>query len=148
MRKGLPSDSSRTWLTMMLVEVPTSVTRPPSSDMKLIGISSAETELRSDRPSLSAVGIRIAIAPTFLVIIDRIAVAPAITGTCTLNDFSRDTSGRIDASNTPDRAIAALTTRAEAITTTTSLVKPVKACLAGTTPTIIPISSATTEIRS
>ncbi|MDE1918127.1 MAG: hypothetical protein KGJ57_19945 [Sphingomonadales bacterium] len=32
--KGFPSVFSRTWLTMMLVEVPTSVTSPPSSGMK------------------------------------------------------------------------------------------------------------------
>ena len=43
--EGLAEVSWRTWLTMMLVEVPTRVTSPPSSDMNDIGISSAEREV-------------------------------------------------------------------------------------------------------
>ena len=36
---GFPNVVSRIWLTMMFVEVPTRVTRPPSSDMNDIGIA-------------------------------------------------------------------------------------------------------------
>ena len=105
---GLPSVSWRTWLTMMLVEVPTSVTSPPSNEMNDIGISIAETELPSLRPSLIAVGIRIVSAPTFFVMhrqhvrSPRSSRAPARAAT-----VSRASSGRIAVSMTPDRAIAA-----------------------------------------
>ena len=139
---GLPTASSRTWLTMMLVEVPTSVTKPPSSDMNAMGIRSDAGEVLVLRASRSAVGIRIARAPTFLVGIDNRAVAPARTGTCTAAVFNRDSKGFSNSSITPERDTAAETIRAQAMITTTSLVKPPKAAFAGTIPDSTPASSA------
>lgn len=80
--------------------------------------------------------------------IDSKAVAPAITGTCSASVLSRTSSGRMPTSITPDLAIAALTTSAEAMITTTSLVKPLNALFTGTTPTAMPISSATSDTTS
>ena len=98
--------------------------------------------------SCSATGIRIARAPTFLVGMDSSAVAPAITGTRLAADFRRASRGRSVSSINPDRATAELVISAQAMITTTSLVKPVKAALAGTTPTAIPARSAPTATRS
>ena len=133
---------------MMLVEVPTSVTRPPSSEANDIGIRSRETEVPVRRDSRCATGIRIASAPTFLVAIESSAVTAAITGTWLRSVFSRSSNGLSATSTTPLFWKAALTTSAEAMITTTSLLKPSKACSAGTTPISTPVStepSATTS---
>ncbi len=132
----------------MLVEVPTRVTSPPSSEANDIGINRRETEVPVRRESCCATGISIASAPTFLVDIESSAVAAAITGTWLRSVFSRSSSGRSAASTTPLRWKAALTTSAEAMITTTSLLKPSKAWSAGTTPIRTPVStepSATTS---
>ena len=81
MPNGLPSVCSRTSDTRMLGEVPTSVTRPPSSEANDMGIRRRETEVPVRLVSWPATGIRIARAPTFLVAMDRTAVASARTGT-------------------------------------------------------------------
>ncbi len=133
---------------MMLVEVPTRVTRPPSREAVAIGISSREVAVPVLRDSCWAIGIRIAKAPTFLVAIDRTAVAAVRTGTWVRSLFNRESTGRITSSTMPLRAKAELTTRAAAMITTTSLLKPSKACWAGTTPTNTAVSSAPIETRS
>ena len=145
---GAPSVCWRTSLTMMLVEVPTSVTSPPSSDMNAIGISSAETELSFSRPSRVATGISVASAPTFLVTIANTAVMPASTGTCETGRLKRAASGRTSGSITPERLIAALITSAEAMMMTTSLVKPVKASFGFTSPTSTASASTPSDTRS
>jgi hypothetical protein len=148
MAKGRPSVSSRTWLAMMFVDVPTSVTRPPRSDRKAIGIRMDEDDVPVVRDTRRATGMRIASAPTFLVSIDSKAVAPEKAATCVGTVRRRDNKGRRRSSATPDLATAALITSAEAMITTTSLVNPEKACLAGTTPTMIPARSALKATRS
>ena len=145
---GLPIVSWRTSLTIMLVEVPTSVDSPAISEMNDIGISSADTELPSCRPTLIAVGIRIVSAPTFLVTIDNRAVAPVMAGTCVVSVVSFLSPGASVASTTPDRAIPALTTSAAAMMTTTSLVKPLNASFTGTMPIAIATHSATSDTVS
>ena len=66
MRNGSPRISSRTRDTMMLGEVPTSVTMPPSSEPNDIGISNDDGEVPVRRASWKATGISIASAPIFL----------------------------------------------------------------------------------
>ncbi len=68
---GLPVISSRTRETMMLGEVPISVTMPPSSEPNAIGINSADTGLSFLRASWNAIGIIIASAPMFFTNADR-----------------------------------------------------------------------------
>ena len=50
----------------MLGEVPISVTSPPSSAPKAIGIRNTEGEMLERRANLNAIGIMIASAPMFL----------------------------------------------------------------------------------
>ncbi len=68
--------------TMMLGEVPTSVTMPPSSAANAIGINSSETEMLFLRASWNATGISIASAPMFFTKADSSATEPASTATC------------------------------------------------------------------
>ena len=74
--------------------------------------------------------------------------AAVSTGTWLRSVFRCGSSGRNIASMIPDRAKAALTTRALAMITVMSLEKPSKAFLAGTTPSSTPASSETSAIRS
>src|SRR5579859_8288888 len=119
---------------MMFGDVPTRVTSPPRSEAKDIGMSRLEGEVLVRRAVCRAMGISMARAPTFLVAIDRIAVATTNTGTWLLAVFRRGVIGRRTASITPDRAKPALTTRAQAMIRTTSLEKPSKAFFAGVRP--------------
>ena len=64
----------------MLVEVPTKLTRPPTRAPNDIGMSSREGEVPVRAASLSAMGIMIAKAPTFLVTMASAVVATARTG--------------------------------------------------------------------
>ena len=100
------------------------------------------------RAVCSATGIRIARAPTFLVIIDRSATATVNIGASADSRFTRASSGRSSASISPLRAKAALTTRAVAMITTTSFLKPSNADFAGTTPISTPASTEHRAIRS
>ena len=100
------------------------------------------------RPVCRAIGIRMASAPTFLVAMESSAVAATNTGTWVRAVFRRGMIGRRIASMTPERAKPALTTRAQAMITTTSLEKPSKAFLAGVRPSSTEASSATSEITS
>ena len=133
---------------MMLVDVPTSVTSPPRSAMNDIGISRSEGELSSERPSRIATGISAASAPTFLLIIANRPVNPAMTGTCVCGVRNLLTSGATIGSITPDRAIAAETTSAPAMTMTTSLVKPLNARFSSTTPVSTATINAPSEMAS
>ena len=65
MPNGSPSSSSRTRDTMMLGEVPTRVTMPPSSEPKAIGIRKLEGGVLVRRAIWNATGIIIASAPMF-----------------------------------------------------------------------------------
>ena len=87
-------------------------------------------------------------APTFLVNMESTAVEPAMTGTWVAEVFSRESTGCSSCSMTPERATAALITRALAMITTTSLVKPLKTRLTGTTPTLTPASRAISATTS
>ena len=78
--KGLPNMSALTLAMMMLGEVPTSVTRPPTSEAAAIGISSEEGEVLWRRASWSAIGMKIASAPTFFVAIESSSTQPDSTG--------------------------------------------------------------------
>ncbi len=148
MLKGLPRVCSRTWETMMFGEVPTRVTSPPSSEADAIGMSSREGAVPVRRARRWATGIRMARAPTFLLAMDSSAVAAASTGTWLLSLVSRERIGRSATSTIPLRAKAALTTRAMAMITTTSSLKPSKARLAGMTPIRTPASRAPSATRS
>jgi len=148
MENGLPSTSARTLAIRMLGEVPTSVTSPPSIAANAIGISSEDGEVLVLRASCSATGMKIASAPTFLVTIDSISTRATSTGTWTSTVRRRGVIGRIMASTMPERAIAALTTRAAAMMMTTSSEKPSNARCAGTTPISTPTSSAAIATRS
>ena len=65
MPKGSPSSSSLTRDTMMLGEVPTRVTMPPSSEPKAIGMRKLEGGVLVRRAIWNATGIIIASAPMF-----------------------------------------------------------------------------------
>ena len=129
--------------------VPNSVTRPPIREANDIGISSDDGEVPVRRASCSAIGIRIASAPTFFDTIDSSSVAPTSTGTCTPHRGElRGRIGRMIRSTAPDRAIASDTTSAAATITTTSSEKPSKAWRTGTIPTTTPASSPPSATRS
>ena len=70
----------------------------------------------------------------FFVAIDSAAVEAASAGTCAFGRFRRVSCGCRSCSITPERATAALITSAQAMMTTTSLVKPKNACFTLTTP--------------
>ncbi len=133
---------------MMLGEVPTSVTRPPSSEAKAMGISSAEGGVPVRRASWSATGIRIASAPTFFVTMESTSTDPAMTVTCACTVLSLGSTGRITLSTAPERAMASLTTRAAAMMMTISFANPSNARAGGTTPIRMPMSSAASATRS
>ena len=132
----------------MLVDVPTRVTSPPSSETNDIGMSRLEGEVFVSRATRSATGIRIASAPTFLVGMDRRAVAAASTGAWLAAVLSFGRMGFSSRSARPVLATAREITREQAMITTTSEVKPVKAFLAGTMPTSTPASRAPTAMTS
>ena len=132
----------------MLGEVPTSVTIPPISEPKAMGISMKDRGVPVRRDSCAATGISMASAPTFLVIIDRTVTAETSTVTCACAPLRLRSSGRIAVSTAPERATAAETRRAAATMITTSSPKPEKASSAGMMPIRTPVSSARRATRS
>src|SRR6185437_2441535 len=88
-------------------EVPTRVTRPPSRDAKDIGIKSRDGDVPVRLAVCSAMGMRIASAPTFLVAMESKAVAATNTGAWLCALFSRGVIGRRIASMTPEREAGA-----------------------------------------
>ena len=148
MPNGLPAVSARTLATRMLGEVPTSVTMPPSRDAAAMGISRAEGAVLCRRASCSATGMKMASAPTFLVTMESRVTHTTSTGTCVCTVRSRGMTGRISDSTRPERPMAALTTRAAAMITTTSSEKPSNALAAGTMPSRMPASRAVMATRS
>ncbi len=132
----------------MLGEVPTRVQMPPSSEAKDIGISTRDGATPIRRAAFSAEGISMARAPMFLVVSDRPVTEKTRAGTSPWAVWKRRSSGCMSRSTTPERAMAALMIRAEAMITTTSLLKPSKAVFTGTTPMAIPTSSVTRETTS
>ena len=71
--------------------------------------------------------MKIANAPTFLTNAERAATQATSTPTCNEDDRNNGVSQRTMTSTAPDRAIAALTISAPAISGTTGFEKPEKA---------------------
>ena len=124
MPKGSPVSSWRTRETMMLGEVPISVTMPPSSAANDIGISSADTGRSCRRASWNATGIIIASAPMFFTTAESTMTVPASATTCVDVCFRYGLIGRMMRSITPERATAALTISALATMKMMSSLKP------------------------
>ena len=82
MWNGSPSICSRTRDTMMLGEVPTRVTMPPSSAPNDIGISRDDGEVPVRRASWKATGISIASAPIFLTKAESTVTEPTRATIC------------------------------------------------------------------
>ena len=148
MRNGSPKISSRTRDTMMLGEVPTSVTMPPSSAPNDIGINSADTGLLLRRASWKATGISMASAPMFLTNAESTVTEPVSASTCVPVRVRYGPKRRSRRSIAPERATAALTISAAATMITMSSEKPVNALSCGTMPAAIAASSASTATRS
>ena len=147
-RNGSPSRSSRIRETMTLGEVPTRVMRPPSSEPNAIGINSDETEVPVRRACWNAIGIMIAKAPTFLTKADRSVTTPTSTTICRPTVVRCGAMGAISRSVMPERATAALSTKALATMMTISSPKPLNAASGGTIPTTVAASSAASATRS
>jgi hypothetical protein len=133
---------------MMLGEVPTSVTLPPSRAPNDMGISKDDGEVPVRRASWKAIGISMASAPIFLTKADSSVTEPTSAMTCRLMVIRYGPSQRTARSMTPERAAAALTTSALATMMTMSSLKPEKALFAGTIPTPTTARSATRATRS
>ncbi len=133
---------------MMFGEVPIIVARPPSNEPNDSGISSWEGGVRLRLPICRAIGRKMASAPTFLMKADKKVTVDTMTGTCTLRFLRWRAIGRISLSTTPERLIAALTTRTEPTMMTMSSLKPLKARSSGTMPTITAANSDVTATRS
>jgi hypothetical protein len=80
--KGSPVISPRMRDTMMLGEVPTRVTIPPSREPKAMGIRSREGEVPVRRAIWKATGIIMASAPMFFTKAESTVTAPTSTTTC------------------------------------------------------------------
>jgi len=124
------------------------VISPPSSEPKASGISTREAGFWLRRATCTAIGMKIASAPTFLMNAESTVTAETSTATCMALVCIRGTSGFISVSITPDRPIAALTTRAEATMITMSSLKPRKASAGLTMPQAIDANSASKATRS
>ena len=148
MAKGWPVSSARTRETRMLGEVPTKVTRPPTSEPKAMGISSMDVDVPLRRATWTAIGRKIASAPMFFMKADRTvtpAVSVATRAPVVLSPGSRRRTTR---PITPDLPTAALSTSAEATMTTTWSPKPAKALPGGTTPEAVAVSRPSSATRS
>ena len=148
MRNGSPVICSRICDTMMLGDVPIRVMSPPSSEPKASGISTRDGGFSVLRATWSAIGMKIATAPIFLMKAESAVTADASTATCIPLVVIFGTNGFISVSISPERPIAALTTRAEPMMMTMSLLKPRKACAAGTMPQATDASRAKSATRS
>jgi hypothetical protein len=148
MANGWPVSSARTRETRMLGVVPTKVTRPPTSEPKAIGISSADVGVPPRRATCTAIGRKMARAPTFFMKAER-TVTPAVRAATRVPVVrSRGSRRRIARPIVPDLPTAALSTSAEATMTTTWSPKPAKAAPGGTTPAAIAVSRASSATRS
>ena len=132
----------------MLGEVPTRVTRPPTSEPKAMGISSMEGDVPPRRATWTATGRKMASAPMFFMKADRTvtpAVSAATRAPVVLSAGSRRRTAR---PIMPDLPTAALSTSAEATMTTTWSPKPAKALPGGTIPEAVAVSRASSATRS
>ena len=134
MPNGSPTISSRTRDTMMLGEVPTSVTMPPSSEPNAIGIRSADgelfvpaRELERDRHQHRE---RADVLHEGREHRDGADQHDDLDGVC----VRYGAIGRMTRSITPERATAALTSSAQATMMTMSSEKPENALSCGTMP--------------
>jgi hypothetical protein len=148
MRNGSPVICSRMRETMMLGEVPISVMSPPSSEPNARGISTRDGGFPVRRATWSAIGMKIARAPMFFMKAESAVTADASTATCIALVVIRGLNGFIRVSMSPERPMAALTTRAEPTMTTISLLKPRKASGAGTMPQATDARRAKSATRS
>ena len=148
MRNGSPVICSRMRETITLGEVPIRVISPPSSEPNASGISTRDAGFSVRRATCSAIGMKIASAPMFLMKADSAVTAEASTATCMTLVCIRGTSGFIRVSTRPERPIAALTTSAEPTMMTMSSLKPRKASSGLTMPQAIEASSASRATRS
>ena len=82
MRNGSPVICSRICDTMMLGDVPIRVMSPPSSEPKASGISTRDGGFSVLRATWSAIGMKIATAPIFLMKAESAVTADASTATC------------------------------------------------------------------
>ena len=92
--------------------------------------------------------MKIARAPIFFMKAESAVTADASTATCIPLVVIRGVNGFIRVSTSPERPIAALTTRAEPTMMTISLLKPRKASVAGTMPQATDASRAKSATRS
>ncbi len=145
---GSPTSSWRTRATMMLGEVPTSVTMPPRSDANAIGMRKRDTETPLRRANWNATGIIIASAPMFLMKAENTATAVTRRIICARGERTCGEAKRIATSTAPERAMAALTRRALATMMTMSSLKPLNASFAGTMPARTAASSDSAATRS
>ncbi len=148
MPKGLPVRSARTFETITFGDVPTSVTMPPMSEAEAIGMSSDEGVVPLRRATCSAIGMKMASAPTFFVTIDRRRTPATRIGTWRTGLVMYGMSGRIRVSTAPERAMATERTRADPTIITMSSENPKKALSAGTSPTAMPTARAVRATRS
>ena len=132
----------------MLGEVPTSVTSPPRSEPKAIGIRNSEAETPERRARRKAAGISIASAPMFLTSAESTITAPTRIPSWPRTPPARADSRSISDSISPVRPIAALTTSALATMITMSSEKPLKARSGATVPAATEASSASIATRS
>ena len=124
MPNGSPSICSRRRETMMLGLVPISVQMPPSSEAKASGISSRDGVVPWRRANWNATGRNTASAPIFFITADSSATAADSTTTCRVVVLRRGDTWRNSRSTTPERSMAALTTRAAATRITMSSANP------------------------
>ena len=108
----------------MFGDVPINVIEPPSRDAKASGIRNSEGDRSLRRATWKATGIKIASAPTFFTKAERAVTQATRTPTCREDDRNSGVSQRTMTSTAPDRAIAALTISAPAISGTTGFEKP------------------------
>ena len=94
------------------------------------------------------IGRKMASAPMFFIRADMKATEPDKNAIWRVGVFNLPATGRTSASITPDRAIPALTIRAEAMMMTMSSAKPEKASFAGINPRNTPASRASTATTS
>ena len=148
MPKGWPVICSRTRLTMMLGEVPTSVISPPSSEANDIGIRNTDGEVLLFFAIWKAAGISIASAPTFLTNAEAKPTDAVSTSSCDRTRLTRFDTKASAISITPDRCTAADMTSAEPTMMTMSSEKPVNASFGLTMPSASAASSAMIAVTS
>ena len=128
----------------MLGGVPTSVTRPPSSEAKASGIRTTEGRFPAWRAIRSAVGISTASAPTLLMNAESPAATPEVAAICRVGDVPARVSQRATTSTAPEFCSPRLTTSTAATVTTAGWPNPANA----RSPEMTPPSTSASSARS